>query len=285
MPEVAEVRRRGFMVGIDLGEHDPALRMGHRVTLEARGRGAIVRPLGDTVVLMPPLAISEAELRQLVGITARLDRGRCAPPCDGAHRAAPARAAPPGRLSPDSRIRSVMDPASRRSRGVSRDSRRTPPEDAPREADLAFDQLYRSSRDDVYAYAAGLLRDAAAAEDVTATAFERAYRKRSRFDPSRGERARLAVRDRPQRRPRRAAPPRAPGRAGRRPGRRSTAPLDEPRRAQRAAPRRSPPRCAAWRRASASWSRSSSSPASPTPRSPACSASASPTPAPACTAP
>jgi RNA polymerase sigma-70 factor (ECF subfamily) len=58
--------------------------------------------------------------------------------------------------------------------------------DAPREGDLAFDELYRSSRDDVYAYAAGLLRDRAAAEDVTATAFERAYRKRSRFDPSRG---------------------------------------------------------------------------------------------------
>ncbi|HET9677600.1 MAG TPA: sigma-70 family RNA polymerase sigma factor, partial [Solirubrobacterales bacterium] len=40
---------------------------------------------------------------------------------------------------------------------------------------------------DVYAYAAGLLRDPTAAEDVTAAAFERAYRKRSRFDPSRGE--------------------------------------------------------------------------------------------------
>ena len=61
-----------------------------------------------------------------------------------------------------------------------------PATDAPREGDLAFDELYRSSRDDVYAYAAGLLRDRAAAEDVTATAFERAYRKRSRFDPSRG---------------------------------------------------------------------------------------------------
>ena len=59
MPEVAEVRCRGFMVGIDLGEHDPALRIGHRVTLEARERGAIVRPLGDTVVLMPPLSISD----------------------------------------------------------------------------------------------------------------------------------------------------------------------------------------------------------------------------------
>jgi RNA polymerase sigma-70 factor (ECF subfamily) len=60
-------------------------------------------------------------------------------------------------------------------------------EEAPREADLAFDRLYRSSRDDVYAYIASLVRDRAAAEEVTATAFERAYRKRSRFDPGRGE--------------------------------------------------------------------------------------------------
>ncbi|MGV1047321.1 MAG: RNA polymerase sigma factor [Solirubrobacterales bacterium] len=61
-------------------------------------------------------------------------------------------------------------------------------EQAPSAADVAFDELYRSSRDDVYAYVASLLRDRAAAEEVTATAFERAYRKRSRFDPGRGER-------------------------------------------------------------------------------------------------
>ncbi len=69
MPEVAEVRQCGTMVGIDLGKHDPALRLGHRVTLEARKRGAIVRPLSDVVVLLPPLSISEGELRQLVAIT------------------------------------------------------------------------------------------------------------------------------------------------------------------------------------------------------------------------
>jgi DNA-directed RNA polymerase specialized sigma24 family protein len=56
-------------------------------------------------------------------------------------------------------------------------------EDAPPAVDLAFDRLYRSSRDDVYAYVASLLRDEAAAEEVTAAAFERAYRKRNRFDP------------------------------------------------------------------------------------------------------
>ena len=58
---------------------------------------------------------------------------------------------------------------------------------APPAADLAFEALYRSSRDDVYAYVASLLRDRVAAEEVTAAAFERAYRKRSRFDPERGE--------------------------------------------------------------------------------------------------
>ena len=76
MPEVAEVRRRGFMVGIDLGDHDPALRMGHRVTLEARERGAIVRPLGDTVVLVPPLSISAEELDRAADDRRRVDRGR-----------------------------------------------------------------------------------------------------------------------------------------------------------------------------------------------------------------
>jgi RNA polymerase sigma factor (sigma-70 family) len=49
-----------------------------------------------------------------------------------------------------------------------------------------FEALYRSSRDDVFAYVATLLRERAAAEDVTALAFERAYRKRRTFDRRRG---------------------------------------------------------------------------------------------------
>ncbi len=49
-----------------------------------------------------------------------------------------------------------------------------------------FEALYRSARDDVYAYVATLLRDSAAAEDATALAFERAYRKRRSFDRARG---------------------------------------------------------------------------------------------------
>lgn len=79
-------------------------------------------------------------------------------------------------------------------------------------ADLAFESLYRSNRDDVYAYVATLVRDRATAEDVTATAFERAYRRRASFDPRRGEArawifgiARNAALDELRRRKRRAS--------------------------------------------------------------------------------
>ena len=70
LPTVAEVRRRGFMTGIELDGFPVEARMGHAVTLAARRRGAIVRPLGDVVVLMPPLSISADELTRLVAITA-----------------------------------------------------------------------------------------------------------------------------------------------------------------------------------------------------------------------
>lgn len=49
-----------------------------------------------------------------------------------------------------------------------------------------FEELYRETFPRIYAYVASLLRDRAAAEDVTAAAFERAYRKRERFSARRG---------------------------------------------------------------------------------------------------
>jgi len=70
---VADVRQRGLMVGIELAA-DPvtrtaypaADRMGARVTDTARGHDVLVRPLGDVVVLMPPLSIRLDELDRLV---------------------------------------------------------------------------------------------------------------------------------------------------------------------------------------------------------------------------
>ena len=79
-----------------------------------------------------------------------------------------------------------MDPSRSRSDGVSE----TLTASASQTSDNSwarFEALYRSSRDDVYAYVSTLLRDPAAAEDVTALAFERAYRRRRTFDRRRGE--------------------------------------------------------------------------------------------------
>lgn len=56
----------------------------------------------------------------------------------------------------------------------------------PAVAAASFEALYRTSADAVYAYTASLLRDRSAAEEVTAVAFERAFRKRRSFNPKRG---------------------------------------------------------------------------------------------------
>jgi adenosylmethionine-8-amino-7-oxononanoate aminotransferase len=74
---VGEVRRRGFMTGIELvadasrrERYPPERRTGHRVAVEARRRGVIIRPLADVVVLMPPLALDDSEMELLVDVTA-----------------------------------------------------------------------------------------------------------------------------------------------------------------------------------------------------------------------
>src|SRR5215216_3048037 len=73
----------------------------------------------------------------------------------------------------------VMEGSHSRSRGVT-ETLAAAATHAPSDVDAAFEELYRQSRDDVYAYVAGLMRDRSAAEDVTAQAFERAYRRRRR---------------------------------------------------------------------------------------------------------
>jgi adenosylmethionine-8-amino-7-oxononanoate aminotransferase len=63
---VIEVRRIGTMTGIEVAAVGE--RTGFEVCRAARGRGVIIRPLGDVVVLMPPLGISDDQLDELVGV-------------------------------------------------------------------------------------------------------------------------------------------------------------------------------------------------------------------------
>jgi adenosylmethionine-8-amino-7-oxononanoate transaminase len=81
---VGDIRQCGFMVGIELVQNkesrtsfEPALRVGARVTQHVREYGVILRPLGDVVVLMPPLSITHDEIKTLISATARAIREVC----------------------------------------------------------------------------------------------------------------------------------------------------------------------------------------------------------------
>jgi adenosylmethionine-8-amino-7-oxononanoate aminotransferase len=63
---VADVRLCGLMGGVELGPPAPGLRWGRRVCAAAVRRGVLLRPLGDVVVLMPPLTVTDGELERIV---------------------------------------------------------------------------------------------------------------------------------------------------------------------------------------------------------------------------
>ncbi len=75
LPHVGDIRQRGLIAGIELvknrGTKEPyplEEKIGIKITLEARKKGLIVRPLGNVIVIMPPLSISINELRKMVDI-------------------------------------------------------------------------------------------------------------------------------------------------------------------------------------------------------------------------
>jgi adenosylmethionine-8-amino-7-oxononanoate aminotransferase len=70
LPSVKEVRQCGFMVGIELSGKLEA-RAGAKVCQDIRKYGVILRPLGNVIVILPPLSITIAELDYLVAATYR----------------------------------------------------------------------------------------------------------------------------------------------------------------------------------------------------------------------
>jgi len=78
LKHVGEIRQRGFMAGIELVRdkktrlsYNWADKIGVRVCREAREYGVLLRPLGDVVVLMPPLSITKEEINKLLGVAYR----------------------------------------------------------------------------------------------------------------------------------------------------------------------------------------------------------------------
>ena len=72
---VGDIRQCGYMVGIELVKNrrnkapfSLAERVGHRVALEAQKRGLLLRPIGNILVLMPPLCVNRTHLRKMIDI-------------------------------------------------------------------------------------------------------------------------------------------------------------------------------------------------------------------------
>jgi adenosylmethionine-8-amino-7-oxononanoate aminotransferase len=75
LPHVGDIRQRGFIAAVELVEERQTrkpypleTRMGHRVAMEARRRGLLLRPIGNVMILIPPLSASLPELRRMVDI-------------------------------------------------------------------------------------------------------------------------------------------------------------------------------------------------------------------------
>ncbi|MBX3315189.1 MAG: adenosylmethionine--8-amino-7-oxononanoate transaminase [Actinobacteria bacterium] len=66
LPQVREVRQQGLMVGVELDPPADGLRWGRRVSAGCVDRGVLIRPLGDVVVLMPPLTTTAEEIDRIV---------------------------------------------------------------------------------------------------------------------------------------------------------------------------------------------------------------------------
>jgi adenosylmethionine---8-amino-7-oxononanoate aminotransferase len=70
LPGVGAVRQRGLMAGVELDPPAGAVRWGRRVCAGAVGRGVLLRPLGDVVVVMPPLTTTVDEIDRVVDVLA-----------------------------------------------------------------------------------------------------------------------------------------------------------------------------------------------------------------------
>lgn len=66
--EVVDIRLCGLMGGVEIAPGPPDARRGRKVCAAAVKRGVLLRPLGDVIVLMPPLTVAEGEIAKIVNV-------------------------------------------------------------------------------------------------------------------------------------------------------------------------------------------------------------------------
>ncbi len=98
-PHIGEVRQCGFIAALELAKDreagepcPPADRPAWHICQEARKRGLLIRPLGDVIVIFPPLGIAEENLRRMVEIITESIEAVCSRVFAGAAQARPEQA-------------------------------------------------------------------------------------------------------------------------------------------------------------------------------------------------
>jgi adenosylmethionine-8-amino-7-oxononanoate aminotransferase len=87
LPCVKDVRCLGFIGAVDIGPFPIEQKMGIQVCAEMRRRGVLTRPLGNTIVIMPPYCITKNQLESVLGALAESIRAVCVRGLAGSPRA------------------------------------------------------------------------------------------------------------------------------------------------------------------------------------------------------
>jgi len=68
LPNVKEVRQRGFIAAVELKGYEPHQRIGLEIYKHALKNGVLLRPLGNVVYFMPPYIVSDDELVKMTDV-------------------------------------------------------------------------------------------------------------------------------------------------------------------------------------------------------------------------
>lgn len=77
-PHIGEIRQKGLIAGVELvkekvrrTQYPLEQKVGIRTCMEARNMGLLLRPIGNVIILMPPLSITKSEIKKMLSIVAR----------------------------------------------------------------------------------------------------------------------------------------------------------------------------------------------------------------------